>query len=157
MNVARLYQYWSFLENKPMGRWLFHRVLAFINPYTGSLKAKVCVLSKGYCRIELNDRRAIRNHLNSIHAIALTNLGEFTSGLALLSLFTDNLRGIPVDIHIEFLKKARGKLVAECTTDIADFTTEILHTVTAEIRDQEGDIVARTRVMWKLAYKVENT
>ncbi|VAW69628.1 hypothetical protein MNBD_GAMMA10-1013 [hydrothermal vent metagenome] len=153
MKITDLYRYWRFLQNKPFGRWIFNRIIRFINPYTGALKANICALDKGFARIELRDRRGIRNHLNSIHAIALTNLAEYTSGLALITLFSENIRGIPVEIKIEFLKKARGVLIAECRTQLADLSIAqaVEHIVRAEIRDADNDLVARAEVSWKLS------
>jgi len=156
MNVSRLFLFWQFLSNKPLGRYLFNRLIRFINPYTGALKADILKLEKGYALIRLKDRRGIRNHLNSIHAIALTNLGEFASGIALVTQFSDNMRGIPVEINIEFLKKARGTLLAESRGQLPRFNHELEHRVSADIRDQENDIVARVQVKWKLGYKDEH-
>lgn len=152
MKINQIYQYWQWLSNKPLGRWLFNRLIPIINPYTGALKANIIQIDKGYARLELKDRRAIRNHLNSIHAIALTNLGEFTSGIALISLFTENMRGIPKEINIEFLKKARGYLTAECTTSLPEFATELEHVVVAEIKNTDNEVVAKVRVKWLLGY-----
>lgn len=153
MQITDIYQYWQKLGKNAVGRWVFNHLIPFFNPYTGALKANVIDLQKGYARMELNDRKGIRNHLNSIHAIALTNLGEFTSGLALISLFEDNMRGIPVEIKINFMKKARGKLTAECSTRLPDFTDSVEHTVIAIIKDQENDEVANVQVVWKLGIK----
>lgn len=153
MRITDIYRYWHKLERTAAGRWLFNFLIRFFNPYTGALGGQVVDLQKGYARIELNDRRAIRNHLNSIHAIALTNLGEFTSGLSLISLFNDNMRGIPVQIKINFIKKARGKLIAECSTQLPIFNDEVEHTVITIIKDQDNDEVANVVVIWKLDYK----
>ena len=153
LDISQLLTYWQWLSKKPMGRWLFNRIIRFINPYTGSLKANVIALDSGYAKLELKDRRSIRNHLHSIHAIALTNLGEFTSGLALISLFSERMRGIPVDIHVEFFKKARGTLQAECTAQLPFFEEEINHTVVANIMNAEKEQVAQVSVIWKLSYK----
>jgi len=157
MQITDIYRYWKKLESgflgKHIGHWVFNRIIPFINPYTGALKANIKVLNKGYAKIELKDRRAIRNHLNSIHAIALTNLGEFASGLALISLFADEMRGIPIEIKICFFKKARGKLTAECTTQLPQFDDEIDHTVITIIKDESNDEVANVIAIWKIGYK----
>lgn len=119
-------------------------------PYTGALGGTVQKWEKGEAVVTLADRKGVRNHLNSIHAVALTNLGEFASGMALISLFDEKTRGIPVNINIDFKKKARGLLTAYGKAELPDFKGETEHTVSAEIKDEMGDVVAVTNVKWKL-------
>ena len=142
---------WTRLSPLPGGVWLFNIFLRWFNPYSGSTHSNVTTLRPGYARLELKDRRRVRNHLNSIHALALGNLGELTSGLALLSTLPDNTRGIPTNINIEFFKKARGTLVAECHSGQPEIKTDIDYEVFTDILNQEGDIVARTTVNWRLS------
>lgn len=141
---------WNRLNSLPGGVWIFNQFLRWFNPYSGSIRSYVTQLSPGYARIELQDKRRIRNHLNSIHALALANLGELTSGLALLSSLPDNTRGIPTKITIEYYKKARGQLIAECHSGTPEVSEPMDYEVTAEIQDCDGDTVARTVVIWRL-------
>ena len=149
---ARLFDLWRRLSPLPGGRWLFSRMLGWIVPYSGTVGPRVLELEPGRARVQLNDRRKVRQHLGSVHAVALCNVGELTSGLAMMAGLSPSVRGIVTRIEIEFFKKARGLLTATSEARAPESVAEPMdHPVVAEIHDEEGDIVAKVTAHWRLA------
>ncbi len=147
---ARLLKWWGRLEHVPAGRWLFGRVLAHGIPYTGTIRPEVLVVEPGHARVRLRDRRRVRNHLDSVHAIAVTNVGELTTGLAVTAALPEAVRSILTALHVEFLKKARGPLVAECRCTVPRVEGIVNYQASSEVTDGAGDVVARVTATWRL-------
>lgn len=146
----RLLQMWRRFASFPGGGWLFSRLLGLWVPYTSTIGAQVELVRPGQARVALRDRRRVRNHLNSIHAVALVNLGEVVSGLALLTGLSPDVRGIITGLSAQYFKKARGRVVAECVCAQPEITEDFDYTVTTDIRDGENEVVARIDVYWRL-------
>ena len=147
---ATLFAFWRRLAPLPGGRWLFSKVVGRLAPYSGSMGARVETLEPGHAVVTLRDRRAVRNHLESIHAVALLNLGELASGLATLVRLPEGWRGIVVHLEADYRKKARGPLVAESTVPPLEDAAEHERVAEAAIRDAGGETVAVVRARWRI-------
>jgi acyl-coenzyme A thioesterase PaaI-like protein len=139
---------WDRFRRLPFGERLFSWALGRMVPYSGSIGAVVRELSPGHARVELADRRKVRNHLSSIHAVALMNLAELSTGLALNTGLPDDARGILVRLTIEYVKKARGTLTSECSVEAPKTNERREVEVEAVIRDASGEVVAKAAARW---------
>lgn len=148
--AARIAGWWRHLGGSAAGRSIFARLLRIAIPYTGTIRPRVLELRPGYARVRLRERRALRNHLGSVHAVALTNLGEVASGLALVPWLAD-ARGIVVQLTTDYHHKARGSLIAEAHCEIPIVTATMDHETSAHIMNAAGEIVATVTARWRLA------
>jgi acyl-coenzyme A thioesterase PaaI-like protein len=142
---------WQKCRNLPFGAQLFGMALRFSVPYTGALGPRVLQLEPGFARVALDDRRGVRNHLDSIHALALANLGEFASGAAMTTALSADIRSIVTGLTVEYVKKARGTVIAEARVTVPQVHGDVERDVRAEIRDGAGDMVSVITVRWKLS------
>lgn len=142
--------HWRRLSGLPGGRWLFSKLLGWMAPYSGSVSPAVLLLEPGHARVRIDERRALRQHLGSVHAIALMNVAELASGLAMLGALPSTMRGIVITIAITYSKKARGRLIAESRCEVPPDLAPGEYDFVSEVRDAEGDVVATATVTWKL-------
>jgi acyl-coenzyme A thioesterase PaaI-like protein len=143
-------QMWERTRRLPLGTQLFSWLLGRRVPYSESIGPVILELEPGHARISMADRPELRNHLHSIHAVAMANLGELTSGLAMITALPAGVRAIVVSLHTDYLKKARGTLIAESRVTLPAIHGDLEHVVEAEIRDAALDVVARATVRWRL-------
>jgi acyl-coenzyme A thioesterase PaaI-like protein len=134
----------------PFGNFIFSKALAFRAPYFSSINPRVVALRAGYCRVEIMDRRAIRNHIGSINAGALCTLSELTGGLALEASIPSTLRWIPKGMNVQYTKKATGRLTGICALDVSSLKAGDV-TIPFEITDASGDTVLKTEILFYIS------
>lgn len=145
------------LARLPMGKQLFMRLLCLKAPYFSSIHPEVVALRPGYSEYRMKKRRAIQNHLGTVHALAMGNLCELAAGTALEATIPPNLRWIPKSMNIEYLKKGQSDLTARCSLNPIsnDFTGEL--PVLVEVLDSKGELVSRAQIQMYLSRKPAST
>ncbi len=138
------------LSPLPFGRFLFSLLLGRLVPYTGSIRPRVEALRPGHATIVLRDRRRVRNHLRSVHAVALANLAELSTGLALTYALPPDARSILKGLCVEYHRKARGTLTATCDGPVPESSEEREYELESTIRDAAGEVVATARARWRV-------
>ncbi len=137
---------WNLLSSVPGGKVVFSKLIGRAAPYTGTIDARITVLRPGYCEATMHDRRGVRNHLDSIHAIALANLAEMCGNTALAYSLPDDARFIVSGMEIEYKKKARGTITAVSEPPIPRSSTRAQFEVPVSLRDSSGEEVAHVLI-----------
>lgn len=147
MDTLKLYQRTTKL---PGGHWAFSRAVSAVAPYFASIGAHFEDLRPGYARIRMRNRRAVRNHLGSVHAIAMCNMAELAGGTMTDVSIASGARWIPVGMQVRYLKKARTDLVAEALGESIDWSCDGEVSVPVEVRDSAGDLVFTAQIQMSL-------
>ena len=147
---AKFLGLWQRLAPWPGGPWLFSKLFGLKVPYSGSVHPRIRVLEPGHAEIEIPDRRSNRQHLGSVHAIALMNLAEMTSGLAMMAALPPTVRGIVTTLSMTYHKKARGTIRAVARVAVPTVNSDRDFDVIAECFDRAGTLVATGNVRWRL-------
>ena len=140
-NVVR--DAWNLMAGLPGGKVLFSKLVGRMAPYTGTIDARVTALRPGFAQVQLDDRRLVRNHLSSVHAVALVNLAELAGNVALAYALPDDGRFIVAGLSIDYLKKARGTITATSECPIPRSSERAEYEVPVVMTDASGEVVAR--------------
>jgi uncharacterized protein (TIGR00369 family) len=135
---------WRALAGLPGGKVLFSRLVGRMAPYTGTIGATVTVLREGHAEVRMADKPALRNHLRSVHAIALANLAELTGNIAMAYSLPDDARFIVAGLSMEYVKKARGTITGVCDCPVPTSAARVQYAVQVSLRDESGAEVARS-------------
>ncbi|HEY6881495.1 MAG TPA: hotdog fold domain-containing protein [Polyangiales bacterium] len=139
MNLAAMFQ--NFSQLPWLGRRMFSQLVSLQAPYFATISPLFEVLEPGRVEVSMKNRRAIHNHLGTVHAIAMCNLCEAAGGILIEASLPKTLRWIPRGMTVRYLKKATTDLTARCQMEIPspDFTGDI--TLPVRVFDTQPQIV----------------
>jgi acyl-coenzyme A thioesterase PaaI-like protein len=147
---------WGRLSRMPGGKAFFARAVCLKAPYFGSIRPYIVELRPGRCEVRINDRRRVRNHLGTVHAIAMCNMAELAGGMATDVTIPPRARWIPVGMTVEYLRKARGALRAVATLNpIPDRAEAADVVVDVEILDPSDRVVMKAAITMRVSPKPE--
>ena len=115
MTNSRVLAGWQRLSGTAFGRWLFSRLVCLKAPYFASIRPVFDVLEPGRAVAHFRKRRAVCNHIGTVHAIAMANLCEFVAGTVTEVSIPGSMRWIPRGMQIAYLGKAETDVTAEAT------------------------------------------
>ena len=136
--LMRVYQTCTKL---PFGRIIFSKLVCFKAPYFGSIKPRFIELKPGYCEIRFKKRRAVTNHIKSVHAIAMCNVSELAAGSMLEASIPKTMRWIPKGMTVSYLKIARTDLKAVCEISLDGLENPGEFPMTVHVTDDNGEEV----------------
>lgn len=141
---------WQRCASAPGGKWAFSRMVCLKAPYFSSIRPLFEVLEPGYCRVRIAKRRAVLNHLGTVHAIAMCNMAELAGGSMTEVSVPATHRWIPKSMSVEYLKKAETDLVAIATLEKQVHGKDAgEYLVKVEVRDTKDVLVFRAMItMW---------
>ncbi len=143
----RFVQLYNKLSRLPAGRWLFSRAVCFQAPYFGSIRPTVTRLEQGACEVRMKKRRRVKNHIGTVHAIAMANACELAAGLVTTVSIPHDRRWIPKGMTIQYLRKATTDLEAKATLEATFDSPEPQDVVIpVDVIDAQGVVVVSARI-----------
>ena len=149
--ATRIVTLYRRLSRWPAGRWLFSRAVCLKAPYFATIAPTVTALKSGRCEVRMRDRRRVRNHIGTVHAIALCNMAELAGGLVTDASLPPGMRWIPKGMSVHYLAKARGTLTATATPEVEPAARDTGYElpVVVEVTNATGEPVFSARIsMW---------
>ncbi len=96
----------------PLGKRVFSFAYQAAAPYFLTIPAHIESVQRGRASATMAQTPWVRNHLGTVHAIALCNLAEYTMGAVAEATVPTTHRWVPKGMSVEYLAKARGRMNA---------------------------------------------
>lgn len=132
----------------PFGRKLFSVYASRKAPYFGTIRPLVTQLEPGQCEIALKKRKAVQNHIGTVHVIAIANGLEMAMGFLAEATIPKHLRWIPKGMTLSYPAKADTDLVCEAVYDPDDWLPGDLPIKVAARRADGTVVVEGTINLW---------
>ena len=108
-SVLEMYRSMSKL---PQGERLFSMAFSRKAPYFATVKPRFIDLRANYAELVIAKRRAVHNHIGTVHAIAVCNGLEMAMGALAEASVPDHKRWLPKGMSVAYVAKAETGLRA---------------------------------------------
>jgi acyl-coenzyme A thioesterase PaaI-like protein len=141
------------MKKIPFGLKAFSRIICLKAPYFSTIKPEFLRLEPGYGEARIEKRRAVTNHLGTVHAIATANLCEFVAGMTVEVSIPKTHRWIPSSMKIDYLKKADSDLIAKTMIPITVWPDAGTITVHVDVYDRKNTKVVQADIEMHVSLK----
>ena len=140
---------WNRLASWPLGKWLFSRLVCFRAPYFGSVRPLFLDLRPGSSLVRVKLKRRVKNHIGTLHAIAMCNAAELAAGTMVEASLPPSHRWIPKGMVVEYLKPAHGDVVAAAQVALpAELEDAAEIPIEVDVTCGELKVMRATIAMW---------
>jgi acyl-coenzyme A thioesterase PaaI-like protein len=130
------------LEGLPAGKQLFSRAYQVAAPYFLTIPVTIESVEPGRARAHMLHTPWVRNHLGTVHAIALCNLAEYTMGAVAEATIPPTHRWVPRGMSVRYLGMARGTMHADARLELpAELAAKQEVPVQISVTDRAGEEV----------------
>jgi acyl-coenzyme A thioesterase PaaI-like protein len=108
---------WEKFRGVPGGSRLFSLAFSWKAPYFRSVRPRFVQVSPNYASLVLPKRRAVQNHIGTVHAIAVCNGLEAAMGALAEATIPSGKRWLPKGMEVAYLAKSTSDLTCSAETD----------------------------------------
>ena len=94
-------------------------------PYVATIRPRFTVLEPNHAELVIPKRRAVQNHIGTVHAIALCNGLEAAMGALAESTIPRDRRWIPQGMEVAYTAKADSDITCIALTDPEQWTADV--------------------------------
>jgi acyl-coenzyme A thioesterase PaaI-like protein len=137
------------LRSVPGGERVFSWGFTWKAPYFRSIRPRFVQVSPNYAALVLPKRRAVQNHIGTVHAIAVCNGLEAAMGALAEATIPSGKRWLPKGMEVAYLAKSTSSLTCSAETDPAAWTAGPDVPVTVKATRDDGTVVVEGTIhLW---------
>jgi acyl-coenzyme A thioesterase PaaI-like protein len=121
-----------------IGDRLFSFAFSQVAPYFWTIRPRFTVIEPNHAEVVIPKRRGVKNHIGTVHAIALCNGLEAAMGVLAEATIPADKRWIPKGMEVSYTAKATSDITCIAETDPEQWTDEALSGI-------GGDLPVRVR------------
>jgi acyl-coenzyme A thioesterase PaaI-like protein len=133
-----------------MGNDAFSAAVVRMAPYFATIDPVFTQLRPGYAELTFPDRHEVRNHIGTVHAIALCNGAELAAGTMTSASLAFGRQWIPVGMTVKYQGKAKTDMRFVANGEAVDWDHVGDIEVPVEAYDTDGKCVFSARITMNL-------